>query len=310
LKYGLITFILFSLIQAVDAGVEKTLAYPDSTPAADAIMQQVYFVNHHYAVSNISFGDKSSPVKLILTSTGKAPRVHSFIRNLNNAYMDGVTRHRDRVVFKSGNLRGTGILVNTPLDDNKSQSYSMWLPALRKVRRHNEPAHNDAWGGSPFTYGDIYLRKPGHETHELIGEEKFLECLKSLQLSDTVRDKRLGDLPEPSCHPQGKAVYKLKSKTHFSGWWYDYREVWVDQKTFADYRSVYYKNGQPVKIIDKDWRSMELDDPRGLYWRYWYAHDYSSGIKGLAYVQSATVRWNRKVKNSLWTEQSLRRIKR
>jgi len=307
---ALTLFILFTLAQAADAGVDKTLAYPDGTPSAEEIMRQVYFVNHHYAVRNISFGDKSSPVKLVLMSTGKAPRLHSFIRQLNNDYTDGVTKHRDRVVFKFGKLRGTGILVNTPVDDNQAQHYSMWLPALRKVRRHNEPAHNDAWGGSPFTYGDIYLRKPGHETHELIGEEKFPACLKSLQRPDNVRDKRLADLPEPACDVRGRAVYKLKSQTRFPNWWYDYREVWIDQKTFADYRSIYYKNDQPVKIIDKGWRSMKLDDPRALYWRYWYADDYVNDNKGLAYVQSAAVRWDQKVKKSLWTEQSLRRIKR
>ena len=93
-------------------------------------------------------------------------------------------------------------------------------------------------------------------------------------------------------------------------WWYDYREVWVDRETFADYRSFYYKNNELVKVIDKDWQSMGLNDPRGLYWRYWYAHDYASNNKGLAYVQPAAVHWNQKVRPAFWTEQSLRRIKR
>ena len=80
--------------------------------------------------------------------------------------------------------------MTRPVDDRKSQSYSIWLPSLRKIRRHAEPAQNDAWGGSPFTYGDIYLRKPKHETHELIGEERFPKCLRTLRLmgnKDAVR---------------------------------------------------------------------------------------------------------------------------
>ena len=232
------------------------------------------------------------------------------MRDRNNAYKDGVTRHRDRVVFRSGKQRGTGILVTRPVDDRKSQRYSVWLPSLRKIRRHAEPAQNDAWGGSPFTYGDIYLRKPEHETHELIGEERFPECLRTLRLMGNGEPKSLGELPENQCDVRGRLVYQLKSSTKFRNWWYDYRLVWVDSKTFADYRSVYFKGGKRVKIIDKDWRSMGTSDPRGLFWRYWYAEDYTTDKKGIAFVSIDAVRWNQKVKRSLWTEQSLRKIKR
>ena len=90
---------------------------------------------------------------------------------------DGNTKAQDLAIFRSGKLKGTGMLITDYVDDAKSQSYMIWLPALRKIRRFAQPAHDDAWGGSDFTFGDVALRKPFHETHELLGKETFNDCL-------------------------------------------------------------------------------------------------------------------------------------
>ena len=47
-----------------------------------------------------------------------------------------------------------------------------------------EPAHDDAWGGTDFTFGDVTLRKPKGETHELMGKETFNDCLGHIAFAD------------------------------------------------------------------------------------------------------------------------------
>jgi hypothetical protein len=49
----------------------------------------------------------------------------------------------------------------------------------------------------------------------------------------------------------------LKSTTKFENWWYDYRISYVDTKTFVDYRTEYFRDGQKIKVIDRDWVSMK-----------------------------------------------------
>jgi hypothetical protein len=102
----------------------------------------------------------------------------------------------------------------------------------------------------------------------------------------------------------------MRSRPRRSDLGYDERIVWVDVETFADYRAVYYQDGQAVKVIDKSWRSMGLDDPRAQYWVYWYARSEESGQEGMAFVPADAVRWNSDIAPDLWSEQTLRQIRR
>jgi len=43
------------------------------------------------------------------------------------------------------------MLITDFSDQAKSQSYEIFIPSIRKVRRFAEPARDDAWGGSDFT---------------------------------------------------------------------------------------------------------------------------------------------------------------
>jgi len=169
-------------------------------------------------------------------------------------------------IFHSGKLKGTGMLIVDYENDSKPQSYSIWLPALREIRRFAQPLHDDAWGGTDFSFGDVVLRKPFHETHKLLGTETFKDCLGTIT---SVSVKWLRNPPPPSCKPKGKQVYKLKSTTKCRNWWYNYRIGYVDTKSFVDYRTEYFKGGQ-VKVIDRDWVSAGKRDPRAVYWGYWY----------------------------------------
>ena len=290
--------------------------YPTSAPTAEELASQVYFVNHFYAVDNYSFerDGKGNVAVLVLRADDRKPKVNVFRRYLNNAYSEGEIKSRDLALFHSGKLNGMILLVTEYRDEARSQSYQMWLPALRKIRSFREPAHDAVWSSSDFTYGDVYLRKPEHEDHQLLGEETFADCLGAMQFDASTRNKRyFKTLYSEQCAARGKPVYKLKSTSRFDSWWYDYRVSYIDRETFADYRTDYYKDGQHIKRIDRDWAAMAergddmFQDPRAVYWRYWYGKDYRSGHETMINVPAEVIRWNIELDDNLWSEQTLRK---
>jgi hypothetical protein len=293
------------------AGVAKDLPYPTGSPTADQIAEQVYYVNHFYGYRNFAIvKDKKIITVLINKAAGKKPTTNTLERFLNNDYSKGDIKAMDLAIFRSGKLRGTGMLITDYVDDAKSQSYMIWLPALRKIRRFAQPAHDDAWGGTDFTFGDVVLRKPQHETHELMGKETFNDCLGAIEIPENERSRWTKNLPDASCNPKGKEVYKVKSTTKFDNWWYDYRISYVDTESFADYRSEYFKGDQKIKVIDRDWRNQGLDDPRALAWGYWYGKTFSTDHETWAVIPEKVIRIDSDYKADLWSEKTLRKIKR
>lgn len=295
------------------AAPDRSLAYPSGTPSASEIADQVYFVNHFYALDNYAIvKDGKAITVLISKSKGKKPTTITLERYLNNDYNDDDSvRAKDLAIFRSGKLRGTGMLITDFDDQSKSQSYAIWLPQLRKIRRFAQPAHDDAWGGSDFTFGDVALRKPGDETHELLGEDTFSECLGKITLGAGETNRYTKNLPAAACAPKGRDVYKLKSTRKGGSWWYDYRISYVDKETFADYRTEYFKADKQVKVIDRDWvKAGDSDDPRALSWGYWYGKTLGTGHQTWAVIPSKVNRYNDpSFKSSLWTESTLRKIK-
>ena len=297
---------------SVMAGVSKDLPLPSGAPTADQIIEQVYYVNHFYALKNFGIKKKGKNITVIISrSEGKKPSTLTVERYLNNDYSDGKINAKDVAIFRSGKLKGTGMLITDYVDDAKSQSYAIWLPALRKIRRFAEPAHDDAWGGTDFTFGDVMLRKPQHESHKLLGTENFSGCLGAMDVPKNQRNKYMKKLPEGACAPKGKSVYKVESTPKRDNWWYDNRVSYVDTKSFADYRTDYFKDGKKIKTIDRNWVSFGLDDPRAQYWGYWYGKKHTTGHETWAVIPEKVVTKNdKKLKKSLWTEKTLRKIKR
>ena len=296
------------------ADVTRSLPLPSGTPSADEIIDQVYYVNHFYGFDNYGIGKKGNKITVLVNkSAGEKPTTVTVERYLNNDYEDDDTiKARDLAIFRSGKLRGTGMLVTDYDEAGKSQSYSIWIPSLRKIRRFAEPAQDDAWGGTDFTFGDVVLRKPENETHELVGEDTFSGCLGSVALAEDEKNRYTRELPEASCTPDGKAVYKVKSTTKFENWWYDYRISYVDKESFADYRTEYFKDGEQVKVIDRDWKPVDgASDPRQVVWGYWYGKTLATGHETWAVIPPEVVEYdNPKRERKLWTDRTLRKIKR
>lgn len=295
------------LLGVLPAGATADKAPP---PSAPEIAANVDFVNRFVAVPNVGYGSEDSPVVVLDRSAGGRLLVNTFERWRRNDYPQGEVAARDLVIFRSGNLRGTGILVTDFADPAKGRAYVIWLPSLRKIRRFAEPDPGDSWGNSNLTYGDIYTRRPEDEMHEVLGRESFDGCLGVIRLAEDQRDRHTQWMPEADCSVRGRPVYRLRSVPHRKDLGYDARETWVDVETFADYRSVYYRDGRALKVIDKSWRPMGLDDPRAQYWHYWYARTETDGQEGMAFARPETVRWNQDLDPDLWSERTLRRIRR
>ena len=308
---------LSALAFQVEARPQKDLPYP--APGAkltpEAIIDQVYFLNHFYGFKNFSIenlGSKSVTV-IVNRTEGSSPKTMTVTRHINSDYNDGKIRQRDIAFFGSGKLKATGFLITDYEDESKTQSYMIYLPALRNIRRFAQPAHDDDWGGTVFTFGDVALRKTEHEDHELLGEEAFKHCSGFMDIPRNQRNRYTRDLPESEpCEHKGKMVYKVKSTTKFENWWYDYRISYVDKETFGDYRTEYFKDGKMVKFIDRDWGelSAEFKDPRKLFWKSWYGKDVGTGKETWAYIPRDVVKYNTDKPSKYWSPRTLTKLKR
>ena len=311
------------LATSASAGVSYDLPYPQGKLTdPKVIMDNVYYVNHFFAFKNYSIIKKGRTITTIVKkSEGKKPLTETVERYLNNDFAsDPKIKSKDLAIFRAGKLRGTGMLITDYKDDAKSQEYLLWLPALRKVRRFAQPAHDESWGGTDFTFGDVTLRKPMHEKHTLMGTQKFGMTVKSLVIPKELQTSSTKNLPKGTDEFSGREVYKVKSVSKFSGWWYDHRITYIDTKTFADYHTEYYKDGKLIKIIDKNWpKAKGSSDPRALRWYTWYGKDFRNGHESLAYIpEKVTVKNQSSFKvgnknysaSTLWQESTLRKIKR
>jgi len=296
------------------AGVPVDLAYPQGKLTnATEIVDNVYYVNHFYAFKNYSIVKKKRDITVIVKkSEGKKPLTETLERYLNNDYLtDDTVKAKDLAIFRSGKMKGTGMLITDYEDDARSQEYLVWLPALRKIRRFAQPAHDDAWGGTDFTFGDVTLRKPMHETHEFLGTETFGKTVNSIVIPKNQQTRATKKLPGATDEFKDREVYKVKSTTKFTSWWYDYRIAYIDTKTFADYRTEYYKNDALVKTLEKNWQPMEgQKDPRALRWYVWYAKTMENGHETLSYMKKKITKHDSNLKPSLWTKRTLTKIKK
>lgn len=309
MKHIVLLTILLGLTTNTVNAVSKNLAYPSGNLSANEVAAQTYFVNHFYSFDNYGIAKNGKEVTaLILRAKNSNPLTLTLERYLNNAPTAAGVNAQDLAIFRSGKLKGTGMLITDFKDQSKSQSYEIYIPAIRKVRRFAQPARDDAWGGSDFSFGDVTLRKPKHETHELLEKTVMSGCLNVMQNIKRNKYTQGADI-KPDCSVDGKAVYQLKSTANDANWWYDHRISYIDSKTFADYRTEYFKADNKVKIIDRSWISAGLDDPRSSYWGYWYGKTYTTGHETMAFIPSSITKVNHQYKkNNLWSTKTLRKL--
>ncbi len=312
----LFNFNKFLLICCFSAGLVGVAAAAKHSTAdrltGEQIAREVYRTAHGGLVDNAISRRVRNEVALVVNraplqmrENGRKPTVQTFDTYVNNKPQDPALQSQQMAILTSGKARGTGVLFTSFNDDGRRSTIAMWLPALRKIRRINEPAHEDVWFGTNLTYGELVLRRPEDERHELLGEGVMEECLAVMELAPAEITRYTRNLPGPQCGHKGKAVYQLKSTTKFVNWWYDYHISDIDKETFALYRTVYYKNGQPVKTVYIDWQSLDQPDPRIAYPRYIYAITHEDGKDSLVYVPRSTIALNVELPDAFWSEETL-----
>lgn len=291
----------------------NALPYPTGPLTAEQIAQQAYQSAHGGLIKNAVSSRHKRDIALLINRApldkrgpGRKPGVNTFETFMNNNPSDPEIESLQMAIMKSGKVRGTGILFTGYTDKERGATIALWLPALRKIRRLNEPAHEDYWVGSNFTYGELVLRRPEHEDHELLGEAVLEDCLLAMELEKSEKTRHTKNLPKPQCGHKGKSVYRLKSTTKFKNWWYDYHVSDIDKKTFAMYRTVYFKDGEKIKTLTVDWQSLDQPDPRINYPRYIYALTHATGVDSLVYVPRSTIQLNVDLPDSFWSEETLK----
>lgn len=296
----------------------EPLPYPEGEPDALQIARQVDAVIRSRLLRNVSSEQAGEEIAMVVTRGPLAnriaeskPSISTFESYSNHPDDNPDLQSMQMAIIRSGRLRGTGILYITYRDPNRSSQFTIWLPQLRKARRFAQPAHEDTWAGTNLTYGELMLRRPEHETHERLEDGVLQNCLPAMQLSPAERNRYTQQLPGPQCVHQGKPVYRLKSASRFSNWWYDYHISEIDKLTFAPYRTEHYKNDKLIKSIAMDWQSLEQADPRISYPRYIYALSHDDGRDTMIHVPRSTVRIDRDdLDDRFWSEQTLRKYGR
>ena len=306
-----ILFFTAFLCPAVPSAAQY-LPYPEGPLNADQIADQAYLSSHGGLVDNAVSKRNKGAVSLVVNRApldrrgpGTKPIVQTFDTYINHSPQDSSIESLQMAILTSGKARDTGLLFTDYTDDARGSSITMWLPALRKIRQINEPSYEDVWFGTNLTYGELVLRKPSDETHELLGEGVLEDCLETMKLERWEHSRYTRDLPEPQCGHKGKPVYRLKSTTKFENWWYDYHLSDVDKETFSVYRTVYFKNEEKIKTVFVDWQSLDQPDPRITYPRYVYAVTHTDGRDSLIFVPRATIRLNQALPDSFCSEETL-----
>ena len=303
-----LSFLLFfSAVHAL-----RVLPFPEGEVTAQQIAEQVYAVAHGNLVKNAASKQNKGDIAMVVNrpptdkrKPGRRPVVNTFETYGNSNPLDSDLDSMQMAIIKSGKAKGTGILYISYTDKTRSGELTLWLPSLRKSRRMNEPAHEDTWVGTNLTYGELVLRRPEHEVHERMPDAVFADCLLAMELNPWEVNRYTKNLPGPQCEHKGKPVYVVKSTTKFKDWWYDYHISEVDKKTFAIYRTVYYKNGEMIKTVVIDWQSLDQPDPRVVYPRYIYALTHTTGIDSMIFVPRSTISLNESLADSFWSEKTL-----
>lgn len=304
---------LLCLLPACLARAADLPPYPEGPLGADEIVHQVYAAAHGGGVRNALSRRNGTHVAVVvnraplsLRRPGRRPTVQTFDTFVNNQPADPAVDSYQMAILTSGKVRGTGVLFTSYADEARKSTITLWLPALRKARLINEPAHDDVWFGTNLTYGELVLRRPEDETHELLGEAVFPDCLPVMKLETWEHARYTNRLPESQCGHRGKPVYRMRSSTRFENWWYDYHVSEIDKTSFSVYRTVYFKDGEKVKTVVVDWQSLDQPDPRVTYPRYIYAVSHGDGKDSMVYVPRETIALNQDFPEDFWSVKTMR----
>lgn len=285
----------------------KDLAYPSSEPTAQEIAQQNQYVDKFYGLSKMPTAYQPAGRAVLLTGKIQGRMYSTFVERYINTNTSDAFFSKELSIFLSGKYKAMAFLISD-FSDDRSPMFQVWRPDLRKVRRMPTPTFDDRWGGSDFTWGEMLLQRPEFEQHETVAQQIFNRCLSTMQTRD------LGQwgskLPKASCHQKERPVYLIKSTPTVSFInEYDYRVRFIDAQTYADYRTEYYKDGQLIRFVEKNWGPMGMPDPRIQGWNYMYGQDLRNNHESV-FIQLDRNTSQRPQDNRFWSDATLRFLHR
>lgn len=164
--------------------------------------------------------DVTSVVTMTLSQEGNRPRV----RNMLVFRADGAAGAVSTLIrfTAPADIQGTGLLTLDAADGSTNQW--IYLPAMQRVRRVDSSRQGGRFVNSDYYFEDLKDRKPGADTHRIIGREK---------LGDTVCEV-LESVPQPA----DNSVY-LK------------RLSWIDPRSLLPLRMDFFErqSDQPSKRL-------------------------------------------------------------
>lgn len=164
--------------------------------------------------------DVTSVVTMTLSQEGNRPRV----RNMLVFRADGAAGAVSTLIrfTAPADIQGTGLLTLDAADGSTNQW--IYLPAMQRVRRVDSSRQGGRFVNSDYYFEDLKDRKPGADTHRIIGREK---------LGDTVCEV-LESVPQPA----DNSVY-LK------------RLSWIDLRSLLPLRMDFFErqSDQPSKRL-------------------------------------------------------------
>ncbi|MBF0265084.1 MAG: outer membrane lipoprotein-sorting protein [Gammaproteobacteria bacterium] len=305
--FKLPVFIFTIFIPLLSSASIKNLPYPKSPPSAAEIAQQNQFVDKFYGFSRMPSTHQPSGRAILVTRSVGEPLSTTLAERYINTNTSNTIASMELGSFLSGKHNSMTFLI-THYEDDRAPSFQVWRPDLRKVRRIPAPLYDDRLAGSDFTWGDMILHRPEFENHKVIKQQVFNRCLSTIETkTDT---KWMPNLPQASCHQKKRPVYILKSFSKGSPIKeYDYRIRFIDTETFADYRTEFYKDDILIRVVEKNWGPMGMEDPRVQAWSYMYANDLQNDHESM-FIQldrNTTMKPNGK---NFWSENTLRKVNR
>lgn len=155
-------------------------------------------------------------------------------------------------------VKGTGFLNWSYVDEEKDDDQWLYLPALRKVRRIAASNKGDSFMGTDFTYDDMGERKVKEDNHTL---------LKSDSLRDT------------DC-------YVVESVPKKTGYIYSKKITWVDKTNWiplnVDYND---RKGRFLKTLVMEWQKVD-----GIWsWKRAEMQNHLTGHKTIIEIQNVKI---------------------
>jgi hypothetical protein len=264
------------------------------------IFNEVDEINKLKKYQIISFVKKGNNVPVVIQKDREKTVQVTFERYLNNDFSSS-EENRDLIIVKSGSLRGTGVLITKYRNSEVKPKYLVWLPTIRKIRKIYDPLSHNGFGVLEKSLVDeVKLRTPENEYQKVVSIKNLKLKIERGKVKKSRYSRRV---PRKAKIVSGK-FYIIEATPKKSDW-YDKRVSFVYKKRLLEYKTIYFKDGQKIAEIYRDF--IKIED--NYISNYRYSKNYLEDSERVIYIPKRSIVLG-KYKKSFWNESSLTKIKR